>query len=149
MPDCKQVLVQDDEFPLREIMSRLLIPKGYKCRLAETAEQTLQTLRSRKNIDLVICGILEWSDGQFNEMVERFPDIPVIVCTGTADGNVLRRALRLGAYDFLLKPFEGFELFSLVARALDHSNLRLENRSLRAKLKSPANRRTFRLSKSR
>ena len=138
MPDCKQLLVQDDELPIREIVSHMLISKGYECGSAETAEQTLKTLRSRKNIALVICGILEWSDEQFKEMVERFPDIPVIVCTAAHDKNVLRRALRLGAYDFLLKPFEDFELFSRVARALDHRNLRLENRSLQAKLKSPA-----------
>jgi DNA-binding NtrC family response regulator len=138
MPDCKLVLVQDDELPIREIVSHMLISKGYKCESAETAEQTLQTLRSRKIIDLVICRIFEWSDEQFEEMVERFPDIPVIVCTAARDKNVLRRALRLGAYDFLLKPFEDFELFSLVARVLDHRDLRLENRSLQAKLKSPA-----------
>lgn len=138
MPDCKKVLVQDDELPIREIVSHLLISKGYECGGAETAEQTLQTLRSRENIDLVICGILEWSDEQFKEMVKRFPDIPVIVCTAARDKNVRRRALRLGAYDFLLKPFQDFELFSLVTRALDHRNLRLENRSLQAKLKSAA-----------
>jgi DNA-binding NtrC family response regulator len=131
----KRILVQDDELSICEIVRHMLSREGYRCATAETAGQTLEILRSSKNIDLVICGNWEWHDEQFEELFGSFPDIPVIVCTAPSDKNVLRRALRLGAYHFLLKPFEDFELFSLVARALEHRNLTLENRSLRSKLK--------------
>jgi DNA-binding NtrC family response regulator len=131
----KRILVQDDELSICDIMAQMLSHERYQRATAETAEQTLEILQSSKNIDLVICRNWEWHDEQFKELFDNFPDIPVIVCIANHDKNVLRCALGLGAYHFLLKPFEDFELFSLVARALEHRNLTLENRSLRTKLR--------------
>jgi DNA-binding NtrC family response regulator len=118
--ECKaRVLLQDDEETIREIVASMLTQSGYECLLAETAKETLGILNAEE-VDVVICGILEWSDGEeFGRMLKAFPDVPVIVCSASPRSSALP-ALKVGAYDFLQKPFDLEGLISHVDRALEH-----------------------------
>jgi cyclic di-GMP phosphodiesterase len=113
------VLLQDDEVTIHEIVAHMLTTAGHECLLAETPKETLDILNTEK-VDVVICGILEWLDGEeFGRMLKAFPDIPVIVCSACPRSAALP-ALKAGAYDFLQKPFERKQLISVVDRALEH-----------------------------
>src|SRR5262245_35392005 len=67
---------------------------------------------------------------------ERDPDIPIIIVTGHGDIAMAVQAIRDGAYDFIERPYDANRLREMVTRALNARALVLENRALRAELKS-------------
>jgi putative nucleotidyltransferase with HDIG domain len=67
---------------------------------------------------------------------EKYPDMPVIMVTAVHDISVALAAIRNGAYDYLLKPFEREQLLAMVRRALEHRRLKLENRAYQSNLES-------------
>src|SRR5205814_3744313 len=60
------------------------------------------------------------------------PDMPVVVMTAFATVSTAVEAMKLGAYDYIQKPFDGEEIKLLVERTLEHSRLKLENMALRS-----------------
>ena len=99
----ERILVQDDEEPIREIVSTMLSSMGYECHLAETAEETLGILAATQ-IDVALCGIFEWTVVNFRPMIAKFPDVSVCVLTASQHIDMVLNPLGNGAYDFLLKP---------------------------------------------
>jgi DNA-binding NtrC family response regulator len=113
-----RVLVQDDEEAIREVVVFVLGQAGHECLQAETPKETLEILKTGE-VDVVICGILEWDGKQFERMLDAFPGIPVVVCSAIQRKYALP-TLQAGAYDFLQKPFEREQLISMVERAFEH-----------------------------
>jgi putative nucleotidyltransferase with HDIG domain len=74
--------------------------------------------------------------GLLERVKERFPDMPVIMVTAVHDISVALGAIRNGAYDYLLKPFEREQLLATVRRALENRRLKLENRVYQSNLES-------------
>ena len=70
------------------------------------------------------------------------PDVPVVMVTGVHDISVALEAIRMGAYDYLLKPFQREQLLAVVARALEKRRLELENLSYKNELESLVKART-------
>ena len=62
------------------------------------------------------------------------PDVPVIMVTAMHDISIALEAIRAGAYDYILKPFEKDQLYLSVRRALEHRRLVLENRTYQSDL---------------
>lgn len=129
-----RILVQDDEETIREIVALMLTSAGFECRAVATPKATLKILKSNKPVDLVLCGISEWPEKDFKRMTATFPDVPVVVLTAAHDIRVVLNGLRMGAYDFLLKPFRREQLIALARRALEYRRLKLEIRALRTRL---------------
>lgn len=78
-----------------------------------------------------------WMGSAFlEELKRRYPDISVLIVTAVHDISVALAAIRSGAYDYLLKPFEREQLSITIRRALEHRDLKLENRKLRHNSKS-------------
>jgi putative nucleotidyltransferase with HDIG domain len=73
---------------------------------------------------------------------ERFPDIPVVMVTAMHDISIALNAIRNGAYDYLLKPFDREQLLATVRRALENRRLKLENRKYQTELESLVTART-------
>lgn len=71
----------------------------------------------------------------FEQVKEKYPEIPFLMISAVHDISVAVAALRHGVYDYLLKPFEREQLLFSVRRALEYRRLKLENRSLRAQVK--------------
>ena len=120
LPEKKQVLIVDDEPNLRKILAAQLSRDGYDVLLAEDGEQGLQVLREH-HIDLVVTDLkMPKVDGMtlLREAVKEQPDLPVVMITahGTVDTAV--EALKLGAFDYLTKPFDKDEVRQVVAKAL-------------------------------
>lgn len=116
----KQVLIVDDEPNLRKILSAQLSRDGYDVLVAEDGEKGLEILREN-HIDLVVTDLkMPKMDGMqlLRNALELDPTLPVVMITahGTVDTAV--EALKLGAFDYLTKPFDKDEVRQIVAKAL-------------------------------
>lgn len=126
LPEQRQVLIVDDEPNLRRILSAQLTRDGYDVLSAEDGEAGLALLREN-HINLVITDLkMPRVDGMtlLKRAIEEEPELPVVVITahGTIDTAV--EALKLGAFDFVTKPFDKDELRQIVAKALKTRELR-------------------------
>jgi putative nucleotidyltransferase with HDIG domain len=86
--------------------------------------------------------------GLLERTKERFPDMPVVMVTAVHDISVALAAIRNGAYDYLLKPFEREQLLATVRRALENRRLKLENRAYQTNLEALVAARTEQLRKA-
>jgi putative nucleotidyltransferase with HDIG domain len=76
---------------------------------------------------------------------ERFPDMPVVMVTAMHDISIALSAIRNGAYDYLLKPFDREQLLATVRRALETRRLKMENRAYQTNLEALVTARTEQL----
>ena len=114
------ILVVDDEPFVTALVSRWLQAEGYRCACAGDGQEAVARLR-REKFDLVVTDIMmpRMTGVQLLEKVQGdFPHTAVIVLTGVDDRKTAADALRLGAYGFVIKPFEKNELLINVANAL-------------------------------
>ena len=128
-----RILVADDSEVIREVLTAFLDNLGYRVDTAADGQAALDAFRSQRH-DLLITDLqMPRLEGlpllKLVKAVE--PDVAVIILTGHATLETAVEALRLGAYDYLLKPIEDMEAFGrLVARALKHHALVNENKRL-------------------
>ncbi len=121
----KQVLVVDDEPNLRRVLSAQLSRDGYDVHTAEDGRQALAVLNEH-HIDLVITDLkMPNVDGMelLKKALELDPELPVVMITahGTVDNAV--EALKVGAFDYITKPFDQGEVRSIVRKALKTRDL--------------------------
>jgi DNA-binding NtrC family response regulator len=123
------LLVEDDEVFLRPL-HRTLELKGYEVLPVQSGEEALDTLKS-EDVDLVLTDRrLAGMDGVelVRQVKAEHPDLAVLVMTayGTIESAV--EAMRLGAEDYLVKPFETAELLLVIRRAIEFQELKSANR---------------------
>jgi two-component system, NtrC family, nitrogen regulation response regulator NtrX len=135
------ILVVDDEADIRELVAGILQDEGYSVRTAQDSDSALAVIRARKP-SLVILDI--WMQGggldglELLDIVKELdPDLPVVMISGHGSIETAVSSIKRGAYDFLEKPFKSDRLLLVVERALEATNLRRENRRLRAKAVVP------------
>jgi putative nucleotidyltransferase with HDIG domain len=144
----ERILVVDDEEPIREIVSSMLSAAHYKCRQACSGLEALALLDSGEEFELMLSDLMMAEldgIGLLERTKERFPDMPVVMVTAVHDISVALAAIRNGAYDYLLKPFEREQLLATVRRALENRRLKLENRIYQTKLEALVTARTEQL----
>jgi putative nucleotidyltransferase with HDIG domain len=134
-----RILVVDDEEAIREVVTSMLAAAGYQTHQAASAIEALALLNSGEVFELMLSDLI-MADldglGLLERTKESFPDMPVVMVTAVHDISVALSALRNGAYDYLLKPFEREQLMATVRRALENRRLKLENRSYQTNLES-------------
>ncbi|OGW59677.1 MAG: hypothetical protein A2Y48_07595 [Nitrospirae bacterium RIFCSPLOW2_12_42_9] len=126
----KEILVVDDEPLIREIIIRKLSEFGYIATPVENAFEALNKMRE-KSYPLVLSDIMmPGMDGI--ELLKRlrslYPDTAVVMITAVSNVNIAIEALREGAYDYLIKPFNFEEVVLSVKNAFEKRDLILENR---------------------
>lgn len=134
-----RILVVDDEETIREIVSSMLSGANFQSRQASSGVEALSILESGDEFDLVLSDLMMAEmDGiaLLERSKERFPDVPVVMVTAVHDIQVALQALRNGAYDYLLKPFEREQLLATVRRALENRRLKRENDAYRTNLEA-------------
>jgi cyclic di-GMP phosphodiesterase len=144
----EKILVVDDEEAIREVISTLLDSQGLQCTTASNGKLGLEAFR-KDTFDLVLSDIvMPEMDGLklLGELRLDDPDVPVIMVTAMHDISIALEAIRAGAYDYILKPFEKDQLYLSVRRALEHRNLVLENRTYQSDLEQLVAERTQQLS---
>ena len=143
----ENILVVDDEEAIREVVSTMLESKGYHC-TAVSNGRAAQDVVKRATPDLVLSDmIMPEMDGiKLLEWLRQYdPEIPVIMVTAIHDISTALEAIRRGAYDYILKPFEKDQLYLGVNRALQHRRLVAENRNYQRDLERQVEERTARL----
>jgi two-component system response regulator HydG len=136
MPDT--VLVVDDESSIRQICAEALQDAGYEVRLAE-AGRTATSMLDNGGVDIVL------TDLKMPEMTglellarikENYPSVDVILMTAHATVSTAVEALKLGAYDYIIKPFGIDALINRVNRLAERRELVVENRLMQDHLRT-------------
>jgi cyclic di-GMP phosphodiesterase len=146
-----RILVVDDEESIREVMTSMLVSANYKCRQASSGLEAIALLESGEEFELVLSDLMMAGldgIGLLERTKEKFPDVPVVMVTAVHDITSALTAIRNGAYDYLLKPFEREQLLATVRRALENRRLKLENRAYQTNLEALAAVRTEQLRKA-
>src|SRR5437868_7405173 len=143
-----RILVVDDEETIREIVCSMLTTANYKCRQASSGMEALAVLESGDEFELMLSDLMMANldgIGLLERTKEKFPDMPVVMVTAVHDISVALAAIRNGAYDYLLKPFEREQLLATARRAMENRRLKLENRAYQTNLESKVAARTEQL----
>lgn len=130
------VLVVDDDYGHRAMLTTLLTGWGYSVETADDGGKAVEMARERP-FDAILMDIrmLRVSGLQAMEDIQSFnPAIPVVIMTAYASVDTAVAALKNGAYDYLTKPLDFNKLKITLERSMDHSRLREENRYLKASL---------------
>src|ERR1044071_4356035 len=144
----ERILVVDDEETIREIVCSMLTSAKYECRQAGSGMEALALLDSGEEYELMLSDLMMAEldgIGLLERTKERYPDMPVVMVTAVHDISVALAAIRNGAYDYLLKPFEREQLLNTVSRALENRRLKVENRTYQTNLESLVKARTEQL----
>lgn len=116
-----RILVVDDEERIRKLLQKCLAGEGYKIDTAQDGQAGLEKILQR-DYSLVITDVvmprLGGLDFLKNVRLSR-PGLPVVIITGFATTDITIQALKLGAVDFITKPFKLSEIFFTVKRVLD------------------------------
>src|SRR4051794_18476757 len=133
MRDRVPILFVDDEASMRQAVTQWLELAGFDLMVYGEASSAIEKLNSNFSGILVTDLKMEGIDGL--ELLRRSqevdPDLPVVVITGHGDVQTAVEAMRLGAYDFVEKPFAPERLLEIVRHASEKRQLVLENRRLR------------------
>ena len=135
-----KLLIIDDERGIRNTLREILSDEGYEVEVAENGVQGLEMAR-KTAYDLI------YSDIKMPEMdgmevladlkqSDETADTPIVMITGHGDVDTAVQALKLGAYDFLLKPLDLNRILITTKNALESKNLRQETKQLRKKISS-------------
>ena len=136
------ILVVDDEKNYRVVLARLLEDAGYRVSVADNPYAALELL-SRDNVTLIISDLrMPHLDGLafLRQVRDDYGDLPFIVMTAYASVETALAAMKLGAADYLLKPFQNDAVLLCVDKALHYARLHRENQLLRRQLAEAAGR---------
>jgi putative nucleotidyltransferase with HDIG domain len=141
------ILVVDDEEAIREVLSTMLESRGYKCTTLSTGRAAQEFVRKQKPDLVLIDMTMPEMDGiKLLDWLRNYDaEIPVIMLTAIHDISTALQAVRRGAYDFILKPFEKDQLFHAVGRAWQHRQLVTENKNYQINLQQEVERKTAEL----
>jgi two-component system C4-dicarboxylate transport response regulator DctD len=139
MPDHNRVLLVDDEPAMRQAIGQWLNIGGLEVEAHASAASAIERLNADFDGVLITDLRMEGLDGMalLRHAQELDPDLPVVMITGHGDIQIAVEAMRLGAYDFVEKPFEPERLLDIVRRASEKRKLVLENRKLRQAVIAP------------
>ena len=134
-----EVLIIDDNFDIRNLISNILKEKNYDVREAANYDQAIFEI-DKKLPDIAIVDVKldkgENEDGiDLLKKIKKLTDlVPVIMISGHANVQMAVDSLKLGAYEFITKPFASEQLLNFISRALESINLKKENFQLENKL---------------
>ena len=131
------ILIVDDEADIRDIVSGILSDEGHGTRTAKNSDEALGAVQARRP-QLVFLDI--WLQGSRLDglqmlaiMREQNPNMPIVMISGHGNIETAVAAIKLGAYDFIEKPFKADRLVLVAERALEASRLKRENLELRVR----------------
>ena len=135
------ILIVDDEADIRKIIAGILQDEGYTTREAGNSAEALSAIQMRQPSLIILDVWLQNSQYDGLQMVEMIlrdnPDQQVVMISGHATFDMAVRATKMGAYDFLTKPFKSDVLLHTIAKALEDARLRNENRALKEQIGCP------------
>ena len=116
------ILILDDEPDIRELMRGILEDEGFTVRTAATGDTALEEISLRQPSLLILdvwLGDPKYDGLKILEIIKRTnPDLPIVMISGHGTVETAVTAIKLGAYDFIEKPFKTDRLLMIVSRAL-------------------------------
>jgi len=134
--ESQKILIVDDEPSVRQLLVDILSQEGFQCITAEHGNDALEQLK-HQSVPVIISDIrMPGLDGigLLKAVKKRMPFTEVIMATAVSETVKAIEAMKIGAYDYLLKPFDVTMVVPSVRRALDKRHLRLENKEYHDKL---------------
>lgn len=133
----RKILIVDDDEDMRVFLVSLLSDKGFEPISAGNGEEALTVLRQAKDCDLMLLdlnlpGITGM--GVLREALKVDNGLPIIMVTGNGTISSAVEAVKIGAYDYVTKPFANEELVLKIRRGLESRRLRQENSRLRSQI---------------
>jgi DNA-binding NtrC family response regulator len=119
-----KILVVDDEDIVRTSCSRTLTPGGFEVKLAKNGREGLNMM-GEEAFDIVLTDLkMPDMDGieVLRKIKEDWPEVEVIIITGYQTVDTAVKSIKLGAFDYIEKPFTPDALMNAVSKALDHKN---------------------------
>src|ERR1700738_2460784 len=121
------ILIVDDEADIREIVSGILADEGHGTRTAKNSDQALGAIGARRPTLVFLAILLQGSRRAGLQLLkivkEQTPMLPVVMISGHGNIETAVSAIKLGAYDFIEKPFKADRLVLVAERALEVSRL--------------------------
>jgi response regulator RpfG family c-di-GMP phosphodiesterase len=140
----QKLLIVDDEPEIRRLLSRYLTQRGHSCFEACNGDEALEQVR-RTVFDAVVTDCHMPGMGGMDllrKIKDSDPDLAVVMISGNHDPDIALEALRLGADDYVFKPFKFAEVTVGLSRALEKRKLKFQIRSHHQSLESTVKRRT-------
>jgi two-component system nitrogen regulation response regulator NtrX len=129
------ILIVDDEADIRMLIADILKDEGYATREAADSNEALAAIRGRQPALALLDIWLQQSELDGIAILKRLraemPWVPVVMISGHGTIETAVEAIKIGAYDFLEKPFKADRLLLVVARAIEAAQLRRENEELK------------------
>jgi len=117
----KKILIVDDEISLGLLLSKFLTKKRFRVSNVTTGKKALQVLE-KEHFDLVLCDYrLDDTDGKeiLIHIKENYPNTGVIIITGYSDTKLAVELIKLGAYDYIVKPLYPDEILNTINKAME------------------------------
>ncbi|MEK6599466.1 MAG: sigma-54 dependent transcriptional regulator [Deltaproteobacteria bacterium] len=130
------ILVVDDEKGQRDILKKILANQGYEVLTSPNAADGLRLFKENE-IDVVLTDLkMSGMDGLefLKGIIKESPHATVVIMTAHGTINSAVEAMKLGAFDYLTKPFEMDEMLIVIKKAVERTNLHKENTLLREQL---------------
>ncbi len=131
----EKILIIDDEDDIRLLIKGLLEDEGYQVMGAGNSEQAYEIIE-QDTPDLIIQDI--WLQGSDDDGIDilksvkkSYPDLPFLMISGHGTIETAVSAIKIGAYDFIEKPFKSDRLLLMIQRALENANLKQQNTQLK------------------
>lgn len=137
MNERTRILVVDDELVIRESLSDWLQESGYYVRTVEDGTKALMQVKQRE-WDIILVDLkMRGMDGieVMREIKKIHKDLPIIIITGYPTVDTAVEAMKEGAYDYIVKPFNPEEIDLIIRNIIAHQKLARENIFLRKELK--------------
>ncbi len=142
-----RILIVDDDETVRSMLTRMLGRNGYECESAGNGAEAREAL-ANASFDLALCDLNMPGESGL-ELVEHVasahPETATIMVTGADDSEIAEKALALGTYGYVIKPFYNTELLINIANALRRRGLELESRKHTVLLETAVRERTAEL----
>ena len=142
-----KVLIIDDEPSVRSTLEMLLKSEGHEPHVADDGQQALERI-SKQEFDVVLLDIrmpgLSGID-VLKTLQDDFPETSVVMVTAVADMATAVETMKLGAYDYITKPFDLDDVLMTVRRAFERRNFLLERKNYQASLEREVSEKTVHL----
>jgi putative nucleotidyltransferase with HDIG domain len=139
------LLIVDDEQVIREVLTEKLTTAGYACSTAANSAEALRKIETDQTFSLVLSDIdMPGQNGisLLKDIKTRNPEMDVVMVTGVVDVDIAIQSIRLGASDYITKPFNLEEVVLTVERTLEKRRLMRENHEYQLSLERKVEERT-------
>ena len=133
------IVIADDETNIRRVLEAVFTKEGYNVISAENGKAAINAVSENPDVDVVISDLImpDMNGVEVLEAVKQInPSISVLMITAHGTIKSAVDAMRLGAFDYITKPFDMDEIKVVVKKAIERNQLITENRELRQQLKT-------------